>query len=81
MPLCTYIIVYICIINARTVVADDRHDRASFDGYTQHILYCIIYIMAIGHIYRYIIHTPVRTMCGGCCCVRHSNDDDFFLRG
>lgn len=47
-----YYSIYICIINARTVVADDRHDRASFDGYTQHILYYyIIYIMAIGHLY------------------------------
>jgi len=35
----------------------------------------LLYYIYYGHwtfiyiyIYRYIIHTPVRTMCGGCCC-------------
>jgi len=76
-------ILYIYIINARTVVAEDRHDRASFDGYMHILLYYILWpldlYIYIKIYYIYIIYTPVRTMCG-CCCVRHSDDDDFFLR-
>jgi len=37
--------------------------------------------MAIGHIYRYIIHTPVRTMCGGCCCTAQQRRRFFFFGG
>lgn len=33
------IYIYVQIINTRTVVADDRHDRASFDGYMHILLY------------------------------------------
>lgn len=76
----------VCIINARTVVADDRHDRASFDGYTQHILLYYIYIY-YGH-WTYIIYICIGILytrrcaqCAAAAAVRHSDDDDFFLRG